>query len=433
MEAETDPAAMKWLFASSLLRLQSVIRLKECGLATAVIHKSEVNAAGSYEALMRSRHIGSNEPWISPGEALKDEEIQSAARHNLVYSLLRHVVKRAYRAILAARTAARNSGSDSDAASWKAVAAGTAGDDASKATLRQIINETATLIEAALRVLVTHWQLREGPPIPGSQEPAHLTALPLPSLHGAMNRGTTGSVSPSSAGDPAWYCIDGDAAVTVSRCALFLAVKDVVAQAAASGKSAAPATAPSSSAPTSTDVSDEDATLSAVIFKAITRVAKGQTAAGEAVARAKSDASGASAAFAQVLAVEAGVVAAARRLAWTNSVSPIVFVTPELGKWSTVGGLGVMVDELSVGLAELGSDVICISPYYNVNRKGVGDYLRHDNITYTGRNVAVWVGSERIEMGIHEGRVHNVRLFFLHHAEVFPRPYPSMDAYGQVN
>lgn len=37
-----------------------------------------------------------------------------------------------------------------------------------------------------------------------------------------------------------------------------------------------------------------------------------------------------------------------------NKLGPIVFCTPELGRWSTVGGLGVMVDELSIGLAQLG-------------------------------------------------------------------------------
>lgn len=37
-----------------------------------------------------------------------------------------------------------------------------------------------------------------------------------------------------------------------------------------------------------------------------------------------------------------------------NNLGPIVFCAPELGRWSTVGGLGVMVDELSVGLVELG-------------------------------------------------------------------------------
>jgi len=30
-----------------------------------------------------------------------------------------------------------------------------------------------------------------------------------------------------------------------------------------------------------------------------------------------------------------------------NSLGPIAFVTPEIGVWSSVGGLGVMVDELS--------------------------------------------------------------------------------------
>ena len=34
-----------------------------------------------------------------------------------------------------------------------------------------------------------------------------------------------------------------------------------------------------------------------------------------------------------------------------NALGPVVFCCPELGRWSTVGGLGVMVDELSIGLA----------------------------------------------------------------------------------
>jgi len=58
-----------------------------------------------------------------------------------------------------------------------------------------------------------------------------------------------------------------------------------------------------------------------------------------------------------------------------NTLSSIAFITPELGRWSTVGGLGVMVDELSVGLAELGEDIICVSPYYERNRKGEMGYL----------------------------------------------------------
>ena len=58
-----------------------------------------------------------------------------------------------------------------------------------------------------------------------------------------------------------------------------------------------------------------------------------------------------------------------------NKLDSIVLVTPEIGRWSTVGGLGVMVDELSLGLASLGEEVICISPYYERNRKGETGYL----------------------------------------------------------
>jgi starch synthase len=91
-----------------------------------------------------------------------------------------------------------------------------------------------------------------------------------------------------------------------------------------------------------------------------------------------------------------------------------------------------MVDELSVGLAELGAEVVCVSPFYHLNRKGQGDYLRADGIHYSGRNVAVWVGGERIEVGVHEGVVAGVRLLFLHSALVFPRPYPPHDAWQQT-
>lgn len=47
-------------------------------------------------------------------------------------------------------------------------------------------------------------------------------------------------------------------------------------------------------------------------------------------------------------------VKAAKTVVETNKLGPIVFCTPELGRWSTVGGLGVMVDELAYGLSLLG-------------------------------------------------------------------------------
>lgn len=73
-------------------------------------------------------------------------------------------------------------------------------------------------------------------------------------------------------------------------------------------------------------------------------------------------------------------IRAAQSIYGSDGLGPIVFATPELGKWSTVGGLGVMVDELSVGIAELGQEVICISPYYHHDRKGRTDYIKADGI-----------------------------------------------------
>ena len=60
----------------------------------------------------------------------------------------------------------------------------------------------------------------------------------------------------------------------------------------------------------------------------------------------------------------------AQGLLKANALGPIVLITPELGKWSTVGGLGVMVDNLSKALAKQGEEVIVISPYYDKDRYG---------------------------------------------------------------
>lgn len=58
-----------------------------------------------------------------------------------------------------------------------------------------------------------------------------------------------------------------------------------------------------------------------------------------------------------------------------HSQVPIAFITPELGRWSAIGELGITVDDLSTGLAQLGEEVICISPYYDRNSKGETGYL----------------------------------------------------------
>jgi starch synthase len=109
----------------------------------------------------------------------------------------------------------------------------------------------------------------------------------------------------------------------------------------------------------------------------------------------------------------------------SNLLGPIAFATPEIGRWSTVGGLGVMVDELSQGLVKLGQDVIMISPYYEKNRKGVSNYLKDDpcEFNYIG-NITVNLDNS-YTFGVHYGVVNNVKLYFLHNFDIFPSAYPD--------
>lgn len=117
---------------------------------------------------------------------------------------------------------------------------------------------------------------------------------------------------------------------------------------------------------------------------------------------------------------------AAQSIVTNNKLGPIVFCAPELGRWSTVGGLGVMVDELSIGLAALGQDVYVISPYYERNRKGETGYLARDpaGITYK-ENIHVQL-NVRYTLGVHEGEVSGVKVIFLHNSDCFPSPYADM-------
>lgn len=113
----------------------------------------------------------------------------------------------------------------------------------------------------------------------------------------------------------------------------------------------------------------------------------------------------------------------------SSKIGTIAFCTPELGRWSTVGGLGVMVDELSIGLASLGERIIMVSPYYAINRKGETDYLAKDPIKIRHRlNFDVWLGGFKYVIGVHEGNANGVQYFFLHNPEIFPSPYPDGDA-----
>jgi len=114
----------------------------------------------------------------------------------------------------------------------------------------------------------------------------------------------------------------------------------------------------------------------------------------------------------------------ARELRDSNKIGPIVFTCPELGRFSTVGGLGVMVDELSQGLVNLGEEIWVISPYYDKNKKGVTGYLENDaaNVRHIA-NIEIQIGDEKYILGMHKGSEKGVHLVFLHNAYLFPQVY----------
>ena len=112
----------------------------------------------------------------------------------------------------------------------------------------------------------------------------------------------------------------------------------------------------------------------------------------------------------------------------STKLRSVLFVTPELGKWSTAGGLGVMVDDLANTMAGAGAPEIWVcSPYYERNRKGETGYLAKDGIVWKF-NIEISLGTHTVTVGVHEGMVSNVRHFFVHNARYFPSIYPDFSA-----
>lgn len=74
-------------------------------------------------------------------------------------------------------------------------------------------------------------------------------------------------------------------------------------------------------------------------------------------------------------------------------------------------------------------DVYVISPYYDKNRKGEVGYLAKDPAGFIHKkNITVKAAGNVYTIGVHTGKVSGVNLAFLHHAELFPSPYPDVTA-----
>ena len=81
-----------------------------------------------------------------------------------------------------------------------------------------------------------------------------------------------------------------------------------------------------------------------------------------------------------------------------------------------------MTDELSTGLADLGENVIVITPWYEDKAKKNPKALTDDGINHL-YNLDIYVGGEKIIIGIHYGIVGGVKIFFMHHSLYFPAAY----------
>ena len=116
----------------------------------------------------------------------------------------------------------------------------------------------------------------------------------------------------------------------------------------------------------------------------------------------------------------------ADRLYKDNKIGPIVFVTPELGRWTSVGKLGKTVDELTQGIRALGQEVVVISPYYHQNSKGKTKYLENDpfDIKYY-KDISIFL-DDNYTFGIFHGTGDDgIKYYFIENTKLFPKPYPE--------
>ena len=111
-----------------------------------------------------------------------------------------------------------------------------------------------------------------------------------------------------------------------------------------------------------------------------------------------------------------------------NKLEDICFITPEVGRWTSLGKLGQTVDQLTQGLSALGQDIIVISPYYYKNPKGKTDYLENDQIDFAySKDVSINLdGTYTFE--VYHGKSDNgIKYYFLKNQDIFPQIYPALN------
>ena len=83
----------------------------------------------------------------------------------------------------------------------------------------------------------------------------------------------------------------------------------------------------------------------------------------------------------------------------------MVFCSPEFGRWTKIGGLSVMLDELTQSLALLGEEIVVVTPFYEKNAKGDKAYLDNETEKFNHKfNMDIFVGPEKYVIGVFEGK-----------------------------
>ena len=93
-------------------------------------------------------------------------------------------------------------------------------------------------------------------------------------------------------------------------------------------------------------------------------------------------------------------------------------VTPELGRWASVGGLGTMVDHFSAALAATGAEVSVIVPAYTC----YASRWRHIPVKSQSQ---VPIGHSFMEVNVRYVLQDGVSIYLLECAAGFMEPYPK--------
>ena len=110
-----------------------------------------------------------------------------------------------------------------------------------------------------------------------------------------------------------------------------------------------------------------------------------------------------------------------------NKLDEICFITPEIGRWTSLGALGQTVDELTQGLSALGQDIIIISPYYYKNSKGKTDYLENDEYDFKYlKDVSITLDGNYTFEIYHGKSDSGIKYYFMKNQDLFPKIYPEL-------